>query len=126
MPDPCDSPRSKLDFLYRDVLGEVTNLVERLEVVSAELRDIAKARAGEGTAEALARAAGASAVKVRTELERSAEMAGRRLADVVDEAARAALGLQGARRRDYMVWGAVYLGASMLGGAVVALVLRMP
>ncbi len=126
MADSGDSPRSKLDFLYRDVLGEVTSLVERLEAVSAELGAVAKARATEGTAEALARAAGASAAKVRTEFERSAEIACQRLGLVVHETARAVSEIQGARRRDYVIWGAAYLGASLLGGAVAALLLRMP
>jgi hypothetical protein len=126
MADSGDSPRSKLDFLYRDVLGEVASLVERLEAVSAELGDVAKARAGQATAEALVRAAGASAGKVRTELERSAEIACRRLGLAVDEAASAASRFQGARRRDYVIWGAAYLGASLLGGAVAALLLRIP
>ena len=126
MADSGDSPRSKLDFLYRDVLGEVTKLVERLEAVSAQLGEVAQARAGDATADALTRAAAASAARVRMEFERSGEIARRRLAEVADEAARAAPGLQGACWRDYVVWGAVYLGASILGGAVVALVLRMP
>ena len=124
--DPGESARTKLDFLYREVLGEVTNLVERLEAVSAELRHTAKVHGTEATAETLARAAGASAARVRTEIERSAEVACRKLGLAVDEAARAARGLQGARRRDYFIWGAGYLGASLVGGAVAALLLRMP
>jgi hypothetical protein len=126
MVDSGESPRSKLDFLYRDVLGEVAGLVERLEAVSVELREAAKAGAGEGTAEVLARAAAAAAGKVRTELERSAETACRRLGAAVPETARAARELQRAGWRDHVIWGAVCLGASILGGAVTALLLRMP
>lgn len=126
MADPGDSARTKLEFLYRDVLGEVTNLVARMEAVSAEIRAVAKAHGTEGTGETLARVAGASAARVRTEIERSAEVACRKLGLAVDEAARAARGLQGARPRDYFIWGAGYLGASLVGGAVAALLLRMP
>jgi len=118
MADPLDTPRSKLDFLYRDVLGEVARLVERLETVSGELREATKAL--EGTAEAGTRWAGGGAAKVRAELERSAEMACRRLAAVHETATASPK----ARWRDGLVWGGICLGASMLGGAVVALMLR--
>ena len=117
-----DAPRAKLDFLYRDVLGEVTKLVERLETVSAELREAGKVRAP--SASAAACAGGGLAAKVRAELERSAEMACQRIGAAVQDAARSAHGPPEARH--YVVWGAVFLGASLLGGTVVALVLRAP
>ena len=126
MLDTGDTARSKLEFLYRDVLGEVARLVEKLEAVSSELREVAKARTSEGTVEALARASAVSAAKVRAELECSAETACRQLATGVQESARALRELQRARARDYLVWGIVYVGASMLGGAVAALLLRIP
>lgn len=126
MPEPRDAPRSKLDFLYQDVLGEVTTLVERLETVSAQLHDVAKSRVGEVTAEALARAANASAARARTDFERSAENAKRELSEVVGEAARAVRELQEARWRDWVLWAAIYFTSSMVGGSVGALIIKMP
>jgi len=125
MANPADSPRAKLEFLYRDVLGEVTNLVTRLEAVTAEFAVIRKNRVVEGAAETLARAAGASSAKLRTELEASTEMAARRLVAVVQESTRIVREVRAARRRDYVIWGVVYFGASAFGGSIVALVLSI-
>ncbi|WP_417276801.1 hypothetical protein [Castellaniella sp.] len=39
MADEHNSARTKLDFLYREVLGEVAGLVDRLEIVGQSLTD---------------------------------------------------------------------------------------
>ena len=126
MADASDAPRTKLDFLYREVLGEAARLVDRLESVGRELGEVARTHAPEGAAESLERAASASTARVRAEFERLVEDACQKLGAVGREAMVARREIRKGRRRDYALWGAIYFGASMLGGAVVALVLRAP
>jgi hypothetical protein len=116
------TPRRKLDFIYQEVLGEVSDLVKRLEVVAAAVEEVARTRAGERTAEALELAATAAAGRVRTELTRAADHAGRRVASLLGEAKREAQGAAGAAR-----WHALALStglalvAAFVGGGLVVL-----
>jgi len=122
--DPGDvpPPRGALDLSCEEVLGAVAGLVERLEVVSGQLDEAMKARVGERAAEALEWAAAASTARARTEFERSAEQAERRLAAVALEVVEAARGLKSSRAfRLYSVSAGIALFSAIAGGGIVVL-----
>jgi len=121
-PEEVSAPRAALDSTYEGVLGEVAGLVERLEAVSGQLEQVVNAHVGERSAEALEWAAAASAARARTEFERSAEQAERRLAAVALEVAEATRGLADARRwQIYSACAAVALLSAVIGGGVLVL-----
>lgn len=116
------TPRRKLDFIYQEVLGEVAELVKRLEGVSAAVEEVARTRAGERTAEVLEHAATAAASRVRAELDRAADQARRRVSSLLSEVRAEAEGVAGAAR-----WHALALStglalmAAFVGGWLVVL-----
>ena len=119
--DPAEvpAPKATLDLSNEEVLGAVAGLVERLEAVSGQLDEAMKARVGERSAEALEWAAAASTARARTELERSAEQAERRLARVALEVADAARGLANARTWQlYSACAAIALVSAIIGGGI--------
>ena len=119
------APRTKLDFIYQEVLGEVAELVKRLEAISATLREVASSSARERSAEALERAAAEAARRVRLELERAAEAERRRFTALVQDAVSAAEAITATGRwRGLARAAAVSLVAAFLGGAAVALLQR--
>jgi ElaB/YqjD/DUF883 family membrane-anchored ribosome-binding protein len=119
------APRTKLDFIYQEVLGEVAELVKRLEAISATLREVARSSAGERSAEALERAAAEAARRVRRELERAGEAERRRFTALVQDAVSAAEAVAAARRwKGLARAAAVSLVAAFLGGAAVLLLQR--
>jgi hypothetical protein len=114
------TPRTKLDFLYSEILGELSDLVKRLEVVSAAVAEVSRSRAADRSADALERAAAVSASRVRSDLERAAEKAGRNLATLVGQVVGAAEVARGARRwRAYAVCAGLSLVGSFVGGGLV-------
>ncbi|HET6412542.1 MAG TPA: hypothetical protein VFG53_10805 [Anaeromyxobacter sp.] len=121
-PGEVPAPRATLDLSCEEVLGAVAGLVERLEMVSAQLDLAMKARVGERAAEALEWAAAASTARARTEFERSAEQAERRLAAVALEVAEAARGLESSRAfRLYSASAGIALLSAIAGGGIVVL-----
>ena len=77
--------RSKLEFIYQEVLGDVGDLVKRLEVVLAKQQEIERARASERPAEALERAVAAAASRARGDLEHATEHARRSLVVTLED-----------------------------------------
>jgi len=91
-------PRSKLDLIYQEVLGEVVQLVERLETVSAQLEHVALQESG----------------KLRSDLETA-----------IGEATAALRALEGERRRTLLHRSLWAFAAAVLGGLVAGLLLLL-
>lgn len=107
---PADlTPRTKLDFIYQEILGEVSTLVERLEEVAHELHEVTRSRAVERAAEVLERAATASASRLRRELERGTEQARKDIGSFWGEA----------RWALYAACAGISLAAALMGGLLV-------
>jgi len=122
VPLPPPGPRTKLEFLYGEVLGEVTRLVERLEEVSAQLAEVSRSHSAERAAEVLDRAVAASAGRARAELERGTEILRRRFSHLANDLALARAGSN--RRRGFglaAICGATALAASLVGGTLLVL-----
>jgi ElaB/YqjD/DUF883 family membrane-anchored ribosome-binding protein len=119
------APRTKLDFIYQEVLGEAADLVKRLEAISATLREVASSSAAERTVEALERAAVEGAWRVRREIERVGEAERHRFTVLVEEAVSAAEAVIAATRWKVLAGtAAVCLVAAFLGGAAALLLQR--
>ena len=117
----ADAPRSKLEFLYQDVLGEVGDLIKRLEAVVAKQQEIERARAAERPAEALERAATAASSRARGDFERAAESARRALVTTFNECA-VIEGESGRRRwRLFALCAGLSVGGGLLTGATIVL-----
>jgi hypothetical protein len=112
-----DPARSKLEFIYQEVLGDVGDLVKRLEVVLAKQQEIERARASERPAEALERAAAAAASRACGDLERTADHARRSLVATLEELGAAGDASQRSRWRLYALCVALSLGSGLVVGA---------
>ncbi|HTP29769.1 MAG TPA: hypothetical protein VMK12_29420 [Anaeromyxobacteraceae bacterium] len=118
-------PRTKLDVLYQDVLGEVEGLVERLEKVSAQLEAALRGKPAERVVEAIERAAMVGSGKLRADLDRAIGEARKGLGEAASEATAALHAVERERRRTLMQWTALTFCAAMLGGLVSAVVVHL-
>ena len=116
-----DPARSKLEFIYQEVLGDVGDLVKRLEVVLAKQQEIERARASERPAEALERAVAAAASRARADLERAADHARRSLVATLNEFAVIGGEADKGRWRLYALCSGLSLGSGILAGATIVL-----
>jgi uncharacterized protein YukE len=114
-------PRTKLDIIYQEVLGEVSTLIERLETVAGQLATATETVSEAGPAQARA-ASAASAAAVRDIKAEGAKVTDA-LASLASEAKEAAQAVSGASTRlsaHVMVLG---LLAGAIGGALVCVIL---
>jgi len=116
-----DPARSKLEFIYQEVLGDVGDLVKRLEVVLAKQQEIERAHASERPAEALERAAAAAAARARGDLERATEHARRSLVTALEELGVTGEASERSRWRLYALCVGISLGSGLMVGATVVL-----
>lgn len=119
--EPTAGPRSKLDFIYQEVLGDVADLVKRLEAVQTKMQELERSRAGERSAEALEQAVAAATSRARGDFERAAEQARRRLLAALDEAVSAARPAEKSRWWLYATCTGLALGASAAAGTIIVL-----
>lgn len=105
-------PRTKLDIIYQEVLGDVSDLVGRAEALGQKLDGLSH---GAAQASAAVNAASVAATaKLRAEIEKTTTTAVERLQSVVKEATAAASVVDQAARR----FALLALLTGVLGGAV--------
>ena len=104
---PADSLRRKSEFLYRDMLGEVGALVDRLDKIAATIAAASKS-GGDVAAAAVAASETATAI-MRAGVEKCAEQTVKPLQTVAGEVKQAASTVSGSSVR--------YLGVAMVVGA---------
>jgi phosphotransacetylase len=117
-------PRSKLDILYQDVLGEVSDLVTRIETAKEQLANIAEqsARSGERTAEQLRQVAATAAGKLKGELEQTGTRLIAKMENAAKDTSTAAALVHRSARRFATLALTVGLAAGVIGGALAGLV----
>jgi len=113
--------RSKLEFIYQEVLGDVGDLVKRLEVVLAKQQEIERSRASERPAEALERAASVASSRARSEFERAAEHASRALVAALEDLALPGGAAEKGRWRLYALCTGLSLGSGFVAGTILVL-----
>ena len=118
-------PRSKLDIIYQDVLGEVVEVVKRLEAVSAQLDRVVTARPADRVAEAIQRAALMASSKFRTDLDRTIGDARKGLSAATSQATAALHAVGAERRRTLFERTALAFCAAVLGGVVAGLLVHL-
>jgi hypothetical protein len=118
-------PRSKLDIIYQEVLGEVGVVVKRLELVSAQLDRILTTRPVDRMAEALQNAALMASGRLRIDLDRATGNASKSLNAAAAEAAMAVHALKEERRGVFVERTALAFCAALLGGVVAAFLARL-
>lgn len=113
-------PRTKLDIIYQEVLGEVSDLVGRLEVVSERLAEASDqcGRAGERSAEQIHQVTGAAASKLRVELDHAGDRLLSRVEKAADEAGRAAAVVHRSAQRFATLALIVGIAGGVIGGAL--------
>jgi hypothetical protein len=116
-----DPARSKLEFIYQEVLGDVGDLVKRLEVVLAKQQEIERTRSAERPAEALERAAVAASSRARGDFERAADQARRTLLATLREFEAIGGGADRARWRLYALCAGLSLGSGIVAGVTIVL-----
>jgi uncharacterized protein YukE len=117
----ASDPRSKLDIIYQEVLGEVSTLVERLETVAAQLVTASDKVDEAGPAQA--RAASAASVAAVREIKAEGAKVTDALASLAGEAKEAAQAVSGASRRLSAYVAVLGLLAGAIGGALVCVIL---
>lgn len=118
-------PRSKLDIIYQEVLGEVVQVMKRLETVSAHLDKILAAKPGDRAAEVIHLAALTASGKVRNDLDCAIGKACEGLSAAVSEATATLHALETERQRASAEWATVTLLAAVLGGLMGGLVVHV-
>ena len=116
-----DPARSKLEFIYQEVLGDVGDLVKRLEVVLAKQQEIERASASERPAEAVERAVAAAASRARGEVERATDHARRSLVATLNEFAAIGGEADKGRWRLYALCAGLSLGSGLVAGTILVL-----
>lgn len=112
-------PRSKLDIIYQEVLGEVSDLVGRVEAAAGQLTDITNS--GDRAALTIGEASAAATLKIRSELDRTAKDAIQKLQAVVKDAEAAARLVDGSARRFALLALLTGLAGGIIGGILVGL-----
>jgi len=120
-----NEPRSKLDIIYQEVLGEVVQVMKRLETVSAQLDGVLAAKPGERAAEVIQLAALTASGKLRTDLDRAIGNACKSLSGAVSEATATLHALETERQRVSVEWAAVTFSAAVMGGLLGGLVVQV-
>lgn len=90
-------PRTKLDIIYQEVLGDVSDLVGRVEALGQKLDGLSHGAAQASAA--VNAASGAATAKLRAEIEKTTTTVIERLQSVVKEATAAASVVDQAARR---------------------------
>ena len=113
-------PRTKLDIIYQEVLGEVSELVGRLEAVSERLTEASEqaGRAGERSAEQIHQVTAAAAAKLKAELDHAGDKLLSRVETVMQEASAAAAVVNRSARRFATLALVVGLAGGVIGGAL--------
>ena len=113
-------PRTKLDIIYQEVLGEVSELVGRIEAISERLTEASElaGRAGERPAEQIHQVTAAAAFKLKTELEHAGNQLLSRVETVTKEASAAAAVVHRSAQRFATLALAVGLAGGVIGGAL--------
>lgn len=114
-------PRSKLDIIYQEVLGEVSTLVERLETVAGQLATASDKVDDAGPA--LSRGASAATASAVREIKAEGSKVTESLAALATEAREAAEAVSGASRRLSGYIAVLGLLAGAIGGALVCVIL---
>ncbi len=118
-------PRSKLDIIYQEVLGEVVELVKRLEAVSARMDGVATAKPADRMAEMIEEAALMASAKVRSELDQAIANARQNLSAAAGEVAAALHAVEAERQRTFWARMNAMFCAAVLGGVVAGLMLHV-
>lgn len=118
-------PRTKLDVIYQEVLGEVGDLVDRLEAVSTQLEAAVRGKPAERVVEAIERAAFVASGKLRTDMDRAIGEARKELGAAAHEAEAALHAIERERRRTLTRWTLLTFCASLLGGIVAGVVVHV-
>jgi bifunctional pyridoxal-dependent enzyme with beta-cystathionase and maltose regulon repressor activities len=118
-------PRSKLDIIYQEVLGEVVEVVKRLEAVSAQIDGVATAKPADRVAEVIQDAALKAIAKVRSELDQAIADAHQGLSAAASEVAAALHALEAERHRTFWARMNATFCAAVLGGVVAGLMLHV-
>ncbi len=118
-------PRSKLDIIYQEVLGEVVEVVKRLEAVSAQMDGVATAKPADRVAEMIQEAALMASAKVRSELDQALADARQGLSAAASEVTAALHAVEAERQRTFWARMNAMFGAAVLGGVVAGLMLHV-
>jgi uncharacterized protein with LGFP repeats len=99
--DPARTPRSKLDFIYQEVLGEVGGLVGRLEAVSAQQAGLIEklTQAGPDAARAVQRAGATASASMLAEAKEQREKINAEWQALAAQTSKAAGVINGSARR---------------------------
>ncbi len=117
--DPAAVPRTKLEVLYHEVLGDVAALVGRLEAIQGKMQDLERSHASERAGEVLERAAAVASSRVRADLDHAANQARKHLKVLVEElAASADAAGRVWRWRLYAACAGLSLLSAFVGGSV--------
>ncbi|WP_323000525.1 hypothetical protein [Denitromonas sp.] len=113
-------PRTKLDIIYQEVLGEVSELVGRVEAATERLAEASElaGRAGERSAEQIHQVTAAAAAKLKAELEHVGDRLLKQVETVAEEAGAAASVVHRSARRFATLALAVGLAGGVIGGAL--------
>jgi hypothetical protein len=117
--------RSKLDIIYQEVLGEVVEVVKRLEAVSAQVDGAATAKPVDQVAEVIERAALTASAKVRSDLEQAIADARQELTAAAGEVRAALYALEAERQRTFWARMNATFCAAVLGGVVAGVMLHV-
>lgn len=114
-------PRSKLDIIYQEVLGEVADLVGRVEAVTSQVAEVIKAESR--AAQAIHEASAAASEKLRGDLDRACNTTVQKLRTVAREVDAAAGVVGGAAKRFALLALLVGLGGGVIGGTLAGIAL---